>query len=127
MECELLQKMKKINGAVNKDLRELTGEHYVVSTGIRYNIKRGELNGNTGEVMLLVSVGSEFPADISVQPRIKNPANAKKATQIQGRSSSTKGSRAIAVRDKGRACAHVLPHPVPKGHCAAAAYEVKSD
>ena len=84
MECKLLQEMKKMNGAVSKELREITGKHYVVSTGIRYNIKFGATNGNTGEVMLLVSVGSEFPADISVQPRIKNPANAKKATQVYG-------------------------------------------
>ena len=84
MECELLQEMKKMNGAVNKELRELTGEHYVVSTGIRYNITRGSASGNTSETMLLVSVGSEFPADISVKPRIKNPANTKKATQTYG-------------------------------------------
>ena len=83
MECELLQQMK-MNGAVSKELRELTGEHYVASTGIRYHIKSGGAGGNKGETMLLVSVGSEFPADISVQPRIKNPANAKKATQIYG-------------------------------------------
>ena len=82
IEGELLREIKKMNGAVSKELRELTGEHYVVSTGIRYNIKLGATNGNTAEVMLLVSVGSEFPADISVQPRIKNTANAKKATQI---------------------------------------------
>ena len=78
MECKLLQEMKKMNGAVSKELREITGEHYVVSTGIRYDNRFGSTNGNTAEVMLLVSVGSEFPADISVQPRIKNPANAKK-------------------------------------------------
>ena len=84
MECELLQEIKKMNGAVSKEPQELTGEHFVVSRGVRYEIKLGEIGGNTGEVMLLVSVGSEFPADISVQPRIKNPANAKKATQIYG-------------------------------------------
>ena len=84
MECKLLQEMKKMNGAVSKELQEVTGENYVVSTGIRYDIKLGGISGNTGEVMLLVSVGSEFPADTSVQPRIKNPANVKKATQIYG-------------------------------------------
>ena len=76
--------MKKMNGAASKELREVIGEHRVESTGIMYSIKHGSVGGNTGETMLLVSVGSEFPADISVQPRIKNPANAKKATQIYG-------------------------------------------
>ena len=84
MEGKLLQEMKKLNGAVSKELREVTGEHHVESTGIMYNIKLGVVGGNKGETILLVSVGSEFPADISVQPRIKNPANAKKATQIYG-------------------------------------------
>ena len=37
--------------------------------------------------------------------------------QYQGRSSSTKGGRATAVRDKGRACAR------GRTHYAAAAYE----
>ena len=84
MECALLQEIKKMNGAVSKELREVTGEHQVESTGTMYNIKLGVIAGNTGETMRLVSVGSEFPADISVQPRIKNPTNAKKATQIYG-------------------------------------------
>ena len=84
MECKLLQEMEKMNGAVSKELHKLIGEHYMDSRGVRYDIKRGGIGGNTGETMLLVSVGSEFPADISVQPRIKNPANAKKATQIYG-------------------------------------------
>ena len=84
MECKLLQEIKKKNGAVSKELQKVIGEHYVDSRGISYNIKFGSIGGNTGETMLLVSVGSEFPADISVQPRIKNPANAKKANQIYG-------------------------------------------
>ena len=84
MEGELLQEIKKMNGVVTKELQEVTGEYYMVSTGIRYNIRQGSTGGNTGETMLMVSVGSEFPADISVQPRIKNPANAKKATQTYG-------------------------------------------
>ena len=84
MEGELLQEMKKMNGAVSKELQELLGEYQVESTGIMYNIKLGAVGGNRSEKMLLVSVGSEFPADISVQPRIKNPTNVKKANQIYG-------------------------------------------
>ena len=84
MECELLQKMKKMKGALGKELREISGEHFVESGGIRYYKKHGEIHGNTCEVMILVSVGSEFPDDIVVQSRTKNPTLAKKATQTYG-------------------------------------------
>ena len=62
-----------------------TGDHYVESRGIRYYMKRGGVGGNTGEVMILVSVGSEFPTGVQVQPRVRDPALAEKAIQTHGR------------------------------------------
>ena len=49
-----------------------TGEHFVVSRGIRYNMKQGGTGGNACEVMVVVSVGSECPAGVSVQPRVRD-------------------------------------------------------
>ena len=62
-----------------------TGDHYVGSRGIRYHMKYGDTGGNTAEVMVLVSVGSEFPAGVQVQPRVRDPALAEKAIQTHGR------------------------------------------
>ena len=61
-----------------------TGDHYVESRGIRYNMKRGGATGNTREGMILVSVGSEFPAGVQVQPQVRDPALAEKAIQTHG-------------------------------------------
>ena len=66
-----------------------TGEHRVVSRGIRYNMKYGCVGGNTGEVMMVVSVGSECPAGVSVQPRVRDPALAKRVFQTHGHLPST--------------------------------------
>ena len=66
-----------------------TGDHRVVSRGIRYNMKRGYVSGNTCEVMMVVSVGSECPAGVSVQPRVRNPALAERAFQTHGHLPST--------------------------------------
>ena len=66
-----------------------TGEHFVVSRGIRYYMKNGGTGGNTGEVMVVVSVGSECPAGVSVQPRVRDPALAERAFQTHGRLPST--------------------------------------
>ena len=84
MECELLQEMKIMNGALDKEPRTLAGEHYMESGGFRYNTNNGSMGGNMCETMILVSVGSEFPVDIVVHPRIKNPALAQKARQTYG-------------------------------------------
>ena len=62
-----------------------TGDDYVESRGIRYHMKGGGTAGNTNEVMILVSVGSEFPAGVQVQPRVRDPALAEKAIQTHGR------------------------------------------
>ena len=66
-----------------------TGEHYVVSRGIRYNMKHGGTGGNTCEVMVVVSVGSECPAGVSVQPHVRDRALAERAFQTHGRLPST--------------------------------------
>ena len=66
-----------------------TAEHYVVSRGIRYNMKLGGTGGNTAEVMVVVSVGSECPAGVSVQSRVRDPALAERAFQIHGHLPST--------------------------------------
>ena len=62
-----------------------TGDHYVVSRGIRYYMKHGAVGGNTCEVMVVVSVGSECPAGVSVQPRVRDRALAERAFRTHGR------------------------------------------
>ena len=66
-----------------------TPDHCVVSRGIRYYMKYGCVGGNTGEVMVVVSVGSECPAGVSVQPRVRDRALAESAFQTHGRLPST--------------------------------------
>ena len=82
MESELLQEMKIMNGVLDKEPRKLAGEYYVEAGGFRYETNLGSMGGNIGETMILVSVGSEFPVDKVVHPRIKNPALAQQAKQI---------------------------------------------
>ena len=66
-----------------------TGEHYVVSRGIRYSMKNGGTANNTCEVMVVVSVGSECPVGVSVQPRVRDRALAERAFRTHGRLPST--------------------------------------
>ena len=66
-----------------------TGDHFVMSRGIRYYMKQGGTSCNTCEVMVVVSVGSECPAGVSVQPRVRDPALAERAFQTHGRLPST--------------------------------------
>ena len=73
--------MKEVEG---KQLTPLTGKLFVLSRGMRYYMKLGVAGGNTGEALILVSVGSEFPAGVQVQPRIRNPALTKMAIQTHG-------------------------------------------
>ena len=40
--------------------------------------------GNTSETLILVSVGSEFPSGVQVQPRVRSPALAERAVQTYG-------------------------------------------
>ena len=73
-----------MKGVEEKQPTPLTGEHYVCSRGMRYHMKYGAASGNPGEALILVSVGSEFPAGIRVQPRVKSPALAERAIQTHG-------------------------------------------
>ena len=84
MERELLLEIKKMNGAVKKQLSVPVGEKYVEFGGLRYNRENGSAEGNTGKVMMLVSVGDEYPADVVVSHRIRNPTMAEKATKTFG-------------------------------------------
>ena len=84
MEADLLLEMKNMNGAVDKQLRAPVREKYVEVRGLRYNRERGDVEGNTGEVMILVSAGDEYPADLVVSRRIRNPSLAEKATKTFG-------------------------------------------
>ena len=78
MESDLLQEMKIMNGALDKELKRPGVE------GFEYSTKQCDIEGITKEKMILVSVGSEFPADIIVHPRIKNPALAERAKRMYG-------------------------------------------
>ena len=73
-----------MKGVEGKQPTPPTGENYVWSRGMRYNTKNGHVAGNTVESLILVSVGSEFPAGIQVQPRERSPALAEKAIQTYG-------------------------------------------
>ena len=83
-ERELLQKLKGMKGAEGRKPTPPTGDDYVEFSGIRYHMKRGGVGGNTAEVMILVSVGSEFPDGIQVQHRERDPVHAEKAIQTHG-------------------------------------------
>ena len=74
-----------MKGAEGKKLITPTGEDYVESRGIRYNTVLGNVSGSTREVMILVSVGSEFPAGLQVERRVRDPAIAEKAINTYGR------------------------------------------
>ena len=66
-----------------------TGDHRVVSRGIRYHMKYGGTGDNTCEVLVVVSVGSECPAGVSVQPRVRDRALTERAFQTHGHLPST--------------------------------------
>ena len=84
MERELLQELKRMKGVEGKQLTPITGKLFQESRGINYYMKRGKLQGNTSERMILVSVGSEFPAGIKVQPCVLNPTLADRAVSTYG-------------------------------------------
>ena len=99
VESDLLMHMLRVNGAPNKQPRSLVGEKFFDVEGLRYNRKVGGVSGNTAEVMIMVSVGDKYPADLVVKQRIKNPSLAEKTTKALGN----------------------LPFPVPGLHKEAAA------
>ena len=45
MESDLLQEMKIMSGALDKELRTPDGEHYVEAGGFRYDTKLGGIGG----------------------------------------------------------------------------------
>ena len=83
-EEKLLQVLKIMNGVEGRKPTQPTGDQYVESKGIRYDMKYGGANASIGEVMILVSVGSELPPGVKVQSRVKDPARAEKAIQTHG-------------------------------------------
>ena len=84
-ERELLRELKRMKGVEGRKPVPHTGDQFVESRGIRYDMKLGCTGGNTTEVMILVSVGTEFPASVQVLPRVRDPALAEKAIQTHGR------------------------------------------
>ena len=84
MECELLLGIKKSSGTLDKKPKPIVGEHRVEVGGMTYNMQLGGLGGNTGRCMILMSVGDEYPADVVVSQRIKNPSLAKKSKTMFG-------------------------------------------
>ena len=74
-----------MKGVEERKLIPPIGEDFVESRGIRYDMKYGCISGSTREVMILVSVGSEFPAGLQVERRVRDPAMAEKAINTHGR------------------------------------------
>ena len=101
-----------MKGVEGRKPTPLTGEHYVESRGIRYNMKLGAADGNTCEVMVVVSVGNECPAGVSVQPRIRDRALAERAFQTHGCFPSTvTGLHEEAAADLMARASMQLKHP----------------
>ena len=84
LESLLLLEMKKMNGTVDKQLRAPVRDQYAEVRGLRYNREYGTVAGNTIEVTILVTAGDEYPADLVVSHRIRNPSLAEKATKTFG-------------------------------------------
>ena len=84
MECELLLEIKKNTGTEDKKPKAPVAEHFVEFGRMTYNMQFGGLGGNTGRYMVLMSVGDEYPDDVVVSQRIKNPSLAKKAKTLFG-------------------------------------------
>ena len=77
-EGELLHVLKVIKGVEGRKPTQPTGDQYVESRGVRYDMNYGGANDSAGEVMILVSVGSESPPGVQVQSRVRDPARAEK-------------------------------------------------
>ena len=84
MENELLLDIKKTTRTVDKKPNAPVAEHYLKVRGMIFNMKTGGLGGNTTRYIVLMSVGEEYPADVVVSQRIKNPSLAKKAKTLFG-------------------------------------------
>ena len=84
-EKKLILEIKRMKGVEGKVPRQVVGEDFVEFRGIRYNMKYGGVSGNTGETMILVSVGDELPARVVVQRRLRNAEMAERAVSRYGR------------------------------------------
>ena len=60
-EEKLLQVLKIVKGVEGRKPTQPTGDQYVAFRGTRYDMNYGGANASAGEVMIMVSVGSEFP------------------------------------------------------------------
>ena len=101
LESKLLHEMKRMNGALNKQFSLPAGDRYMECGGFRYDtVYYGCIAGNIGEVMIVVSVGDEFPADIIVKKRMKNSTLAEKGTnKLDSLSSIVPGLQKEAAAD----------------------------
>ena len=84
MERLLLLEMKKMNRAVEKQYRARIGEIFVHVGGLTYDTHYGTAQGDKAEVLMLVSAGDEYPADVVVSHRIRKQSLAKKAEKMFG-------------------------------------------
>ena len=81
LESKLLLEIEKVNGALEKQLQGPVGDDNVEVNGLRYNRKRGAVGGNTGEVLILVSVGDKYPDDLVASQRTRHPFLAEQAAK----------------------------------------------
>ena len=84
MEQDLLAELKRTRGAAKKKQVELAAEPYVESNGFRYNMVQGDIAGNTINVLVIASVGDQFPSCIEIERRKCNSALAEKAFEVHG-------------------------------------------
>ena len=83
LEGDLLTEIRKVNGVLAKEPRGGVGEHLIEVGGLKYNRFYGAVSGeDTGQCMILVSVGDEYPVDLVVSQRIKNPSLAIKSLPL---------------------------------------------
>ena len=111
MERELLQELKRMKGVEGKQLTPVSGKHHVESRGIQYDLKAGAISGNPIETVILVSVGSEFPASIKVQPRVPDQALTDRAVKMYGRLPIVTGLHKEAAADLMAAVSFELQAP----------------
>ena len=82
MEGDLLTEIKKVNGVLAKEPRRGVGQHLIEVGGVKYDrLCGGVAAENIVQYLILVSVGDEYPVDVMVSHRIKNPSLTKKAKE----------------------------------------------
>ena len=83
MEKELLDELKRMKRAPKREQPQ--GTIYVESRGLRYDISQGDIGGNSLSVMIIASVGDQFPSGVEIEQRVRNSALAEKAFKAHGR------------------------------------------